>query len=157
MNKKIIVFVIIIVVVLAGVVSLLRSSSNSVTNNTPTPIVQNQINSQPVLASSSASTGQPFSQYKYFSKSHEIFPTLASDTKKALAAFSYTKTDLGNNSYRFTLTNSAEGFQGQSVVVSNGQSLYFIERSTGDDSASEDSSTKDDMFVVVDAQGNILK
>jgi len=120
----------------------------------------------PVVASASSttsavplmqSTGELFSQYKYASKAHELYPTLAADAKAALGAFSYTKEDLGNSMYRFTLTNDAEGYQGKSVVVGAGQSVYFIEPSTRDDSASEDSATTDDLLVAVDAQGYVLK
>ncbi len=50
-----------------------------------------------------------------------------------------------------------DGYQGQSVVVSSGQYMYFIESSTGDDSVSEDSITTDDSLVAVDAQGYVLK
>ena len=98
-----------------------------------------------------------FTQYKNYSKAHEIFPVLAADTKKALGAFSYTEVSLGNNTYRFTLTNGAEGYKGQSVVVTAGQSVYFIEPAAGDDSASEDSITTDDSLVAVNAQGYVLQ
>ncbi len=103
------------------------------------------------------STGMLFTQYKNYAKAHEVFPTLGTDTKKAMGAFSYTQENLGNNTYRITLTNSAEDYQGQSVVVGEGQSVYFIEPSAGDDSASEDSITTDDSLVAVDAQGYILQ
>lgn len=164
MNKKLIVAIIIgIVVVIAGVSYFMNNSGTTAT--VVAPVTTNQVqttpSTAPVTASSTVplmqSTGALFSQYKYFSKSHEIFPTLAADTVKALGAFSYRKEDLGNNVFRFTLTNSAEGYNGQSVVVSGGQSVYFVEPSTGDDSATEDSITTDDSLVAVDAQGTILK
>ncbi|HAO64705.1 TPA: hypothetical protein DCQ44_01855 [Candidatus Taylorbacteria bacterium] len=169
MNKKIIVgVVIVLIVVIAGVVFYSSSSSSTLTTTPPVvlpdqtvPIVSDTASTSQVLASSTVSnkqsSGDLFSKYKYFSKAHEIFPVLAADTKKALGAFSYTKTDLGNNVYKFTLVNNAEGYKGQSVVVSSDQSVYFIEPALGDDSTSEDSVTTDDLLVAVDAQGNILK
>lgn len=163
MNKKMIVGGIIVVVVVIGAISLFRNNSGSAVTTAPTPVTQAQTAPAPsaALASSTVplmqSTGALFSKYAYVSKAHEIFPTLGADTKAALGAFGYTKEDLGNNVYRFTLTNNAEGYQGQSVVVSGDQSVYFIERSTGDDSKTEDSSVNDDILVAVDAQGNILK
>jgi len=155
MNKKI-VLGIIAVLVIVGAVSLYLNNSNVTTPPSTTQTTtqtQATVSTVPLMQS----TAEQFSQYKYFTKAHEIFPTLAADTTKALGAFSYSKEDLGNNVYRFTLTNSAEGYKGQSVVVGAGQSVYFIEPATGDDSATEDSITTDDILMAVDAQGNILK
>ena len=166
MNKKTIVLGIIVVVVVIAGASLYINNSGSSAATTPVAVTQTQAvaNPVPVSASSTASTvplmqstGQQFSQYKYFSKAHEVYPTLAADTKTALGAFSYSKQDLGGGVYKFTLTNNAEGYKGQSVTVGPGQSVYFIEPATGDDSATEDSITTDDSLVAVDAQGNILK
>jgi hypothetical protein len=117
-------------------------------------------NPTPISASSTAlmqSTGTLLSQSQYASKVHEVFPTLGADTKKTMGAFGYTTEDLGNNLYRITLTNNAEGYQGQSVVVSSGQSVYFVELSARDDTDTEDAGTADDFLLAVDAQGNILK
>lgn len=165
MNKTLLVSgLIVALVVVGGVVFLSNTAGTVVVNNTPAAVsaAQGTPTAQQATASSSTapqtqSNGTLFSQYQYASKAHELYPTLAADAKTALGAFSYTKTNLGGGSYRFTLTNSAEGFKGQSVVVGPGQTLYFIEPSRGDDSGTEDSITTDDFFVVVDAQGHILK
>ena len=163
MNKNMIAGGVIGVLVVVGVVWFFMNNPGATVSTAPAAVdrAQPASNSSSVVASSTIplmqSTAALFSQYKYFSKSYEIFPTLVTGTVKALGAFSYTKENLGNNVYRFTLTNNAEGYHGQSVVVSGGQSVYFIEPSTGDDSASEDSVTTDDSLVAVDAQGYILK
>lgn len=168
MNKKLLVSGIVVALVLVGGVSLvLHKSSSAMASAVPVvtdtvQTVQTPTARVPAVQSTSSvplmqSTAQLFSQYKYTSKAHEVFPTLATGTKAALGAFGYSKTSLGGGAYRFTLTNNAEGYKGQSVVVGAGQTLYFIEPSQGDDSASEDSITTDDFFVVVDAQGHILK
>ncbi len=167
MNKKTIALGIIVVLVIVAGVSLYINNSNTTPNTTASVAavaVTQTANPVPVAASDSAptvplmqSSGQQFSQYKYFSKAHEVYPTLAADTKAALGAFSYSQQDLGGGTYKFTLTNNAEGYKGQSVTVGPGQSVYFIEPATGDDSATEDSITTDDSLVAVDAQGNILK
>lgn len=154
MNKKIIIVGVIVVLVIIGALSLLNNSSTT-TNNTPAVTGQTQVASSTV--SLMQSTRTLFSQDKYFTKAHEIFPTLAADTTKTLGAFSYTKESLGNNVYKITLTNNVEGYKGQSVTVGAGQSVYFIEASSGDDSATEDSGTRDDTLVAVDAQGYELK
>ncbi len=167
MNKKTIAIGIIGIIVIIGAVSLYMNSLGTtvsqpsvVVNNTQPVVVANP-SAAPAVSQNTVplmqSTGALFSQYKYFSKAHEIFPTLAADAKAALGAFTYTKVSIGNNIYRFTLVNNAEGYKGQSVVVSGDQSVYFIEPAKGDDSASEDSITTDDSLLAVDAQGYILK
>lgn len=167
MNKKTLVLSALVIVVIIGIVSVVANNSSTTVTTQPSAAIHVPSQSAPsaaatVTASSSSvplmqSTGVAFASYKYYNKAHQVFPALASDTIKAMGAFSYTKTDLGNNTYRITLVNGAEGFQGQSVTVSGDQSVYFIEPSLGDDSASEDSVITDDFLVAVDVQGNILK
>ncbi len=158
MNTKTIVWIIIVILVIIGGISLYNNTAATA----PTAPVATITPSAATATTSSAaspmqSTGTPFAQYQYYSKAHEIYPTLGADTKKALGAFSYKQEDLGNGEYKFTLTNNTEGYQGSSVTVVAGQSVYFIERSSGDDTAAEDSVTTDDFLVAVDAQGNLLK
>ena len=156
MNKKMIVLVLGGIIIIGGGISVYLNTKNA---SAPQSGVSTKA-SNGVTASTTGpmlSTGVPFTQYQYFNKSHQVFPTLATDTTKALGAFGYTKESLGNNIYKITLTNKAEGYKGQSVTVSGDQSVYFIERSTGDDSDTEDSVTTDDILVAVDAQGNMLK
>ncbi len=166
MNKKTIVMGVIAVLVVVAGVSLYINNPGTSTGTARVAVTQTQATANPLPAAAASavssvplmqSTGQQFSQYKYFTKAHEIYPALAADTKTALGAFSYSKQDLGGGVYKFTLTNDAEGYKGQSVTVGPGQSVYFIEPATGDDSASEDSITTDDSLVAVDAQGSILK
>jgi hypothetical protein len=169
MNTKSVVFGVVALIVIVGAVSIFMNNSRAATSPVPAPIVQTSqearsqtlATTSTIMATSTAplmqSTSQPFTQYKYFSKAHEIFPTLAVDTKKAMGAFTYKQENLGDNIYRITLVNNAEGYNGQSVTVTSGQSVYFIEPALGDDGASEDSITTDDSLVAVDAQGSILK
>ena len=154
MNKKIVVVGIVSIFIIIGIILLLKNRGIT-TNITLIPGTQTQTSSS--TTSLMQSTGMPFSQYAYYSKAYEIFPTLAVSTNSALGAFSYTKSNLGNNTYRFTLTDNIPGYTGQSVVVSGDQSVYFIERSPIDDKGSTDSFTADDFLIAVDAQGNILK
>jgi len=164
MNKKLIVAVVIGILIIIGIISLFVNKSGLMVSTLSTvPVISTSTvpSLMPVSVSNTVplmqSTGLLFSQYKYFSKAHEIFPILGSDTKNALGAFSYTKENIANNIFRFTITNNAEGYKGQSVIVSSDQFVYFIEPSMKDDSTSEDSITTDDILMAVDAQGNILK
>ncbi|HQT83107.1 MAG: hypothetical protein B7W98_00875 [Parcubacteria group bacterium 20-58-5] len=153
MNKTVLTWGIVGIVVIGGGAVLFSGHDDDM----PRHIAPNPA---PVSASSTAlmqSTGMLFAQSQYASKAHEVFPTLGTDTKKTMGAFGYTTTALGNNTYRITLTNNAEGYQGESVVVGGGQSVYFVELSGRDDTDAEDSGIADDFLVAVDAQGNILK
>ena len=165
MNKKVLVLGIIAVVVIIAGVSFYMNSSTGVTNPAPTgpavpgtqPVSPTTTSNASTAKSAMTSTGQLFSQYPYANKSFEVFPTSVATAAKALGAFSITQTSLGNNTYKVILANSAEGSVQQSVTVTGDQKVYFIERSSGDDSATEDSVTTDDILVAVDAQGTILK
>lgn len=151
MNKSIL--IIIAVLVLIGAVWFFKGSGMPASNGSPAAETATSSAAMP----STGSTSEAFSAYQYAANAHQIFPTLAADTKKAMGAFGYTKEDLGNNTFRITLTNSKAGFVGQSVTVTGDQSVYFIERSSGDDTDTEDSYTADDFLIAVDASGNIVK
>ncbi len=161
MNIKIVGAGVIGVIAIVGVVSMLHSRGIASTMTAALTEAQTTNNQSPISASSTASlmqsTGALFSQYRYVSKAYEIFPTLGTSTVKMMGAFGYTKEVLGNNMYRITLTNNAGGYQGESVIVSGDQSVYFIELARRDDSISGDAFPKDDTLIAVDAQGYILQ
>lgn len=168
MSKNTVIWGAVGLVVIIGAVSLFIQGSNSPEEGTgpitpnPTPAVVTPATSTTPAATTTAagpmqSTGVLFTSYKNYTKAHEIYPSLASDTKAALGAFSYKQVDLGNGTYKISLTNNAEGYVGPSVTVAAGQSVYFIEPANRDDSATEDSITTDDSLVAVDAQGYMLQ
>jgi len=163
MSKNTVIWGAVGLVVIIGAVSLFIQGSSTPDDvrtiaPNPTPVATT---STPITTSSAAgpmqSTGVLFTSYKNYTKAHEIYPTLASDTKAALGAFSYTEVNLGNGTYKISLTNNAEGYVGPSVTVATGQSVYFIEPANRDDSATEDSITTDDSLVAVDAEGYMLQ
>ena len=167
--KKAIIYVVVLVVAVIGIYYIINNNpSNGTSVNTSLVLNNSQQapkTSTAVIPGSTSpgtvplmqSSGILFSQYKYYKKAYEIFPTKNPDAQKALGAFTYTKKTLGTNVYQFALTNNAEGYKGKSVVVSGDQTVYFIEPALGDDSISEDSFTTDDILIAVDAQGYILK
>jgi len=103
------------------------------------------------------STGVVFAQSADYKYAHEIYPAQAADATKTLGAFSFSTINRGGGIVQVTLTNGAEGYLGQSVVVGPGQTIYFVEKSSRDDTDQEDSSTRDDYLVAVDAQGMVLQ
>jgi hypothetical protein len=170
MKKSYIVVAIIVLVLIIGAISLYSKVSTTqvasvpaVTTTAPSSNTASQTTTTTTVTSATLpyplmqSTGQQFAQSTDAPQSHEIYPVLASDTVKTMGAFSYKTTDLGSNEYKITLLNSSEGYTAQSVIVTTGQKVYFYEKATGDDSASEDSVTTDDKLIAVDASGNILK
>lgn len=147
-------------IVLVGIISIMHQSTPA-TAITASATAATQTQQTPTPATSTASvmqsTNTAFASSPEYAHAHEVFPTAASDLKTALGAFTFSKTNLGNNQTKITLANGAEGYKGQSVTVVPGQKVYFVEKSRGDDSDAEDSFTKDDYLVAVDAQGNVLQ
>ncbi len=103
------------------------------------------------------STGKLFVQSADYNYAHKVYPIPSADAAQALGAFSVATSSAGNGATRVTLTNGAEGYSDQSVIVLPGQTVYFVERSSRDDTATEDSGTRDDYLVAVDAQGMVLQ
>ena len=160
MKRSIIVVFVLVIIAIAVYVMVTRSASSTAPAPAATTNVapaQSASSSLPAGVTLMQSTGVPFASSADYASSHELYPIEAADAKVALGAFSFTTKDLGGGVTQVTLTNGTEGYQGQSVVVGQGQSVYFIEKSTRDDSPTEDSGTKDDYLVAVDAQGTILQ
>jgi hypothetical protein len=157
MKRNIIIIAVVLIVIVAAYALWNQNTAPAAAPATSPAPTQTTATNTTSGAPLMQSTGVAFSSSPDYARSHEVYPTMASDAKQALSAFSITTKDLGSGATQVTLTNGAEGYQGQSVVVGPGQSVYFIEKSTGDDSDTEDSSTRDDYLLAVDAQGNMLK
>lgn len=151
------------VFVLGGVWTIIGKGGSSAEKDAGAATVQvGAQNAAGLLASSTAptsvqGTGQLFAQSSDAPYAHELYPTVATDAAASLGAFSYHVTDLGNGTHAVTIDNNTEGYTPQSVTVTTGQSVYFIERSPRDDTNQEDSGTRDDYLVAVDANGYVLQ
>ncbi len=165
-NKLLIIVGIVIVLAIAGIYNMyFKNNSITVNNSNPgTAAVvtdnSNAVNNNSVVKDSQSmkSTGNLFADSPAYKHAYQIFPgQLSSDAQTALAGFDMKTENLGNNSYRITLVAKAHDYKDQSVVISDGQKLYFVETSWGDDEANQDYAYRDDYTVVVDTNGYILK
>ncbi|MDE1848548.1 MAG: hypothetical protein KGH55_00775 [Nanoarchaeota archaeon] len=106
--------------------------------------------------SSLPSSAVKFSDTPYYPYAYLISSdTLSSEAQQALAGFDLNKTTNANGTMTYTLTAIAAGYVNQSYTLNSGQSLYFIERSLGDDADNNDYNLGDDFAIVVDSSGDI--
>lgn len=82
--------------------------------------------------------------------------TISPDTQAALAGFTLDKTALPDGSTQIVLSTSHRGYVNQTYTLKQGQQLYFIETSMGDDNDGFEGSLSDDTALVVDSQGYIV-
>ena len=161
MKKQTWVIIGLIIIILIAVVSFMRpkaAAHNAAAPMIPAPTPSASSTPQlPAGVTLMTSTNVAFASSQEYSHAHEVFPTQSADAKKALSAYTVSSQALGGGAYNVTLENGAEGVKGQTLTVGPGQKVYFVEKSTGDDNPAEDSSTKDDYLVAVDAQGMILQ
>lgn len=103
-------------------------------------------------------TGQSFVKSPLFNYAYLISGgSLSAEAKNAIAGFTVSTQTMSDGSQNITLNAISSQYQDQSYIVQSGQSLYFIERSMGDDQApSVENALGDDFAVVVDANGYIV-
>jgi len=98
------------------------------------------------------------SDTKYWPYSYLISTdTIGSKTQAALAGFKLERTVLADGTQNITLKALQPEYKDQSYTVLPGQKLYFIETSFGDDHANIEGSLSDDVAVLVDADGYVIK
>jgi len=77
--------------------------------------------------------------------------------KTATSGFNIQKTSNPDGTTTISLTSSNPEYKDQSYTLQSGEQLYFIERALGDDSGNQEGNLGDDMAIVVDAQGYIVR
>jgi len=95
----------------------------------------------------------PYANYAYLISGD----TLSADAQTAITGFSMQKTANPDGTTTIALSSTNPEYQNQSYTLQSGQQLYFIERTLGDDSGNEDSNLRDDMAIIVDANGYIVQ
>jgi hypothetical protein len=83
--------------------------------------------------------------------------TLDSAAQAAMAGFSMDKQVLSDGTTQITLKSTNAGYKDQTYNLKQGQQLYFIERTMGDDPQDQDFNLGDDTAVVVDSAGYIVQ
>jgi len=81
---------------------------------------------------------------------------LSADAQEAISGFSWNRTMDADGTVHVTLKALSPNYSDQSYTLQSGQSLYFIERSLGDDTHDNDGTLSDDTAVVVDANGYVV-
>jgi hypothetical protein len=151
MNKAILV-VIVLIILFGGGYYLMRQNiamengSNTQTNNS---VVVPSVTMTPSKVLFANTTDA--------SVASKIFPgILSADAKKAIMNFDMKTTTQTNGDTLITLTPKDNDSEVQNYTIKSGESLYFVEKFGGDDTASNDSNLKDDYGVVVDTSGYIV-
>lgn len=100
-------------------------------------------------------SGANLTQYAYLISEDP----LSADSKKATTGFDLRRAQLSNGSVEIDLMALKQGYVTQKITYSPGESVYFIERSWGDDDADsdEDGTLRDDFAVVTDSDGVIVQ
>ncbi|MFB6175180.1 MAG: hypothetical protein ABEJ87_04345 [Candidatus Nanohalobium sp.] len=82
--------------------------------------------------------------------------SLSTNAKRALAGFNVKKST-SNGITTIHLNTDRSEYSDQTYKLKNGEQLYFIETSMGDDSGGNEYSIGDDTGVVVDSNGYIVR
>jgi len=146
---------ILVVLVLAAVVVIATRS-----NSTGSTIANSNTQSSTNSAGTGSTTSMKFSDSPYYPYRYLISgDTLSPDAQNAITGFNLSKTSNSDGTTTYTLTALKSEYVSQTYTLQPGQSLYFIERSMGDDdtAGNTDYNLGDDMAVVVDSNGNIVQ
>jgi hypothetical protein len=82
--------------------------------------------------------------------------TLDSAAQEAMVGFIREKKTLSDGTTQVLLKATDPGYKDHTYILKQGEQLYFIETSMGDDSKTQEFSLGDDTAVVVDSQGYIV-
>ncbi len=146
---------VVVVAIIVAAIIIFSGHPQAPSGNAIAPTNQGNAPMQPASATGQKLSDSPYANYAYLISSDP----LSSDARTALTGFKLSKAQNSDGSTTYTLTALKQGYQNQTYTVKSGQSLYFIERSLGDDNADtdEDNFLADDMAVVVDSNGVIVE
>lgn len=103
-------------------------------------------------------TTEKFSDFPHKAQAEQIFPgSLSADAQKALEGFSLSTKDLADGSTAVTITPQQTAYRPRTITVKQGETLYFVDLSGGDDVVNGiDTDLHDDSPVLVNQQGYIV-
>ncbi|MCL4399904.1 hypothetical protein M1506_01350 [Patescibacteria group bacterium] len=148
MNKKSKIFISLLVV--AGILTLVKTVFLDGKK-------EGQSDLASVSSSNSGNSGMKLSDAPFYNNAFEIFPSLGPGAETALDGFDLSVKNAGNGLSEVTLTSKKGNYKNQTLAVKDGEKVYFVERSMGDDSTSTDYAYADDYAIIVDGNGYILK
>jgi len=135
------------IVILALVIGGIAILSNKPTT-TMNAIASGNVNSNQTKLSES-----PYANYAYLISSD----SLSSEAQQAISGFNINKQTNSDGTTTINLVALNPEYQNQSYTLQPGQSLYFIERSMGDDGNGSETFLGDDHAIVVDSNGYIIQ
>lgn len=94
----------------------------------------------------------PYANYAYLISSYP----LSSEAQQAISGFNINKQANSDGTTTINLVALNPEYQNQSYTLQQGQSLYFIERSMGDDGDGSENFLGDDHAIIVDSNGYIV-
>jgi hypothetical protein len=100
-----------------------------------------------------------FADQPYYKNAYLISgPAMDAKTKEAITGFDITKKTLSDGSTQYNLKALKSEYKDRVYTLKPGQQLYFIETFMGDDDEKNDvdNGMRDDMAVVVDANGYVV-
>jgi hypothetical protein len=100
-----------------------------------------------------------FADQLYYKNAYLISgPTMDAKTKEATTGFDIIKRALPDGATEYSLKALKSEYKDQVYTLKPGEQLYFIENFMGDDDVTknEEKGFRDDMAVVVDANGNVV-
>jgi hypothetical protein len=132
-------------------IALLSAACQSATSNSAlTPSISNNASSTATV------TAQKFSDSPDYQNAFLISgDTLSQTAQQALTGFQISRQMQMNGSIKINLKATETGYQDKQYTLAPGQQLYFIDKTLGDDQASE-GNVRDDYGIVVDGQGFIV-
>jgi hypothetical protein len=95
----------------------------------------------------------PYANYAYLIST----TPLSSDAQQAISGFSINEQTNSDGTTTLNLIALNPEYQNQSYTLKSGQSLYFIERSLGDDGNGAENFLGDDHAIIVDSNGYIVQ
>jgi PBP1b-binding outer membrane lipoprotein LpoB len=142
------------------IIAVIISGCSTQTPTAPTngqPATNPTGNTQQTNPAPSTPTKVLLTAEPYASKAYLISgDVLDKQAKIALIGFGITKTTNSDGTTTIALTSTNPEYKNQSYTLQQGQKLYFVEKSSGDDGGNQDQFLPDDNAVIVDADGYVV-
>lgn len=155
MISKNIIYSAIALLAIIGIAVFFLSGHQGAGNQSNAYINQNKVNATNPTTPNATSilfANTQYAQFAYLISSG----TLSGQAKAALAGFNISKTQNQNGTATIAITLLADGNK-QAVNLNQGDRLYIIETSFGDDGFGTESNLGDDGFVLVNANGYVVQ
>lgn len=161
-HKKItILLYIFVILIIAGylVLNNYQTSGNIILNkNTQTSDSQISASSNNSNQDKNQEQKIKLSETRYWNYAYLISNNnLDNKEKLALSGFDRKKETLPDGSVKIILKTLSSNYNNQTYILKNGEKLYFIETSLGDDPQFKEYNLGDDVAIKVDSDGYILK